>query len=562
MVVVVKYKSDGDASFNPERGAKFTRYINTLGNNEMDGQKMTDATVDQLPPTAPSGQDLFVEKHKSRRKTNAAVSATALSCRGLPSTRGSLVPKAWSEANSWITVKEVGFVGAAAKPQPPDFLSTQTLQYIVAMNRSHSFATLFLFAMLQMPRRRPSSCRRGLQTPRAPPLSEADFKEQYAFKPACNISLYGENLSRYRPGGYHPVSPGDTFKDDRYVATRKLGWGDSSTVWLVKDAFLDRWVALKIFIAELSTSRQPVAATKALCCRKDTAELVPALYDSFFHEGPNGVHLCLVMELLGPTLWNLMMYFIDICDRIHLEDVLRLTRQILSGVATFHGAGIARGDLNASNLVFTIRNLVDDDALFEALGEESLKMEIVRRDGAPLTAHMPRQFHDTPDWHSWVDEDEEDLRFVGVDDWFRTTDRMPSSDALRGACPAPEVLFEETYDYRADLWHAGCVIHELIFQNCPFMYMGNDQLYITEMIGFVEGLPPEWEPAWRCIRATSAPPPEHLLRHHSPTVSVEQSFKNKVPEAELTQLLPVIRGLLRFRPQDRISARQALALLL
>ncbi|PQK08214.1 hypothetical protein BB8028_0001g02920 [Beauveria bassiana] len=363
--------------------------------------------------------------------------------------------------------------------------------------------------MLQMPRRRPSSCRRGLQTPRAPPLSEADFKEQYAFKPACNISLYGENLSRYRPGGYHPVSPGDTFKDDRYVATRKLGWGDSSTVWLVKDAFLDRWVALKIFIAELSTSRQPVAATKALCRRKDTAELVPALYDSFFHEGPSGVHLCLVMELLGPSLWNLMMSFIDMCDRIHQEDVLRLTRQILSGVATFHGAGIARGDLNASNLVFTIRNLVDDDALFEALGEESLKMEIVRRDGAPLTAYMPRQFHDTPDWQSWVDEDEEDLRFVGVDDWFRTTDRMPSSDALRGACPAPEVLFEETYDYRADLWHAGCVIHELIFQNCPFMYMGNDQLYITEMIGFVEGLPPEWEPAWRCIRATSAPPPEH-----------------------------------------------------
>lgn len=114
MVVVVKYKSDGDASFNPEHGAKFTQYINTLGNNEMDGQKMTDATIDQLPPTAPSGQNLFVEKHKSRRKNNAAVSATALSCRELPSTRGSLVPKAWSEANGWKPVKEVGFVGAAA----------------------------------------------------------------------------------------------------------------------------------------------------------------------------------------------------------------------------------------------------------------------------------------------------------------------------------------------------------------------------------------------------------------------------------------------------------------
>ncbi|OAA36562.1 srpk domain protein [Beauveria brongniartii RCEF 3172] len=355
----------------------------------------------------------------------------------------------------------------------------------------------------------------------------ADIKEQFAFKPACIFSPYGERLTSYRPGGYHPVSLGDTFKDGRYVVARKLGWGDTSTVWLVRDVFLDRWVALKILMAELSTSRQPVAATKALRRHKDTAELMPALYDSFFHEGPSGVHMCLVMELLGPTLGNLIMYFTDMCDRIHPEDVLRLTRQILSGVATFHGAGFARGNLGGPNLVFTIRNLVDDDALFEALGEElgeePLTMELVRKDGAPLAAHMPRQFPDMPSWDSWVDEDEEDLRFVGVDRCFRTTDRMPSSDAVRCECPAPEVLFEET---------------------------------------FVEGLPPEWEPAWRCIRATSPPPPEHLLHRHSPTVNLEQSFKNKVPDPELTQLLPVIRGLLRLRPQDRISARQALALLL
>ncbi|KAM3509331.1 hypothetical protein MY10362_000666 [Beauveria mimosiformis] len=413
-----------------------------------------------------------------------------------------------------------------------------------------------------MPRWRPSSCRRRLQTPQAPPLSDADIKEQFAFKPACGFSLYGERLSSYRPGGYHPVSLGDTFKDGRYVVARKLGWGDTSTVWLVRDVFLDRWVALKILMAELSTSRQPVAATKALRRHKDTAELMPDLYDSFFHEGPSGVHMCLVMELLGPTLGNLIMYFTDMCDRIHPEDVLRLTRQILSGVATFHGAGFARGNLGDSNLVFTIRNLVDDDALFEALGEEPLTMELVRKDGAPLAAHMPRQFPSMPSWDSWVDEDEEDLRFVGVDRCFRTTDRMPSSEAVRCQSPAPEVLFEETYDYRVDLWDAGCMIYALIFQDCPFMYLCNDQLYITEMISFVEGLPPEWEPAWRCIRATSAPPPEHLLRRHSPTVNLEQSFKNKVPDPELKQLLPVIRGLLRLRPQDRISARQAFALLL
>ncbi len=43
-----------------------------------------------------------------------------------------------------------------------------------------------------------------------------------------------EDLDRYRPGGYHPVSLGDMF-NDRYVVLRKLGYGQYSTVWLARD---------------------------------------------------------------------------------------------------------------------------------------------------------------------------------------------------------------------------------------------------------------------------------------------------------------------------------------
>jgi hypothetical protein len=46
-----------------------------------------------------------------------------------------------------------------------------------------------------------------------------------------------EKLSRYRPGpgGFHPVSLGDTFKAGRYKVYHKLGWGGFSTVWLARD---------------------------------------------------------------------------------------------------------------------------------------------------------------------------------------------------------------------------------------------------------------------------------------------------------------------------------------
>ena len=44
-----------------------------------------------------------------------------------------------------------------------------------------------------------------------------------------------EFFEKYRPGGYHPVKPGDTFDGGRFSVVRKLGWGQYSTVWLAKD---------------------------------------------------------------------------------------------------------------------------------------------------------------------------------------------------------------------------------------------------------------------------------------------------------------------------------------
>lgn len=44
-----------------------------------------------------------------------------------------------------------------------------------------------------------------------------------------------EGVDSYRKGGYHAVRVGDQFNGGRYVAQRKLGWGQFSTVWLAYD---------------------------------------------------------------------------------------------------------------------------------------------------------------------------------------------------------------------------------------------------------------------------------------------------------------------------------------
>jgi serine/threonine-protein kinase SRPK3 len=52
---------------------------------------------------------------------------------------------------------------------------------------------------------------------------------------ASNLLFDQEDILTYRPGGYHPVCLGDTFKDGRYKIHHKLGWGGFSTVWLARD---------------------------------------------------------------------------------------------------------------------------------------------------------------------------------------------------------------------------------------------------------------------------------------------------------------------------------------
>lgn len=44
-----------------------------------------------------------------------------------------------------------------------------------------------------------------------------------------------EGFESYRKGGYHAVRIADQFAGGRYIAQRKLGWGQFSTVWLAYD---------------------------------------------------------------------------------------------------------------------------------------------------------------------------------------------------------------------------------------------------------------------------------------------------------------------------------------
>lgn len=168
-----------------------------------------------------------------------------------------------------------------------------------------------------------------------------------------------EDSEDYVKGGYHPVSIGETYNNSRYVVVRKLGWGHFSTVWLSRDTVTDKHVALKVVrsaahytetaIDEIKLLSRIVKANPSNPGRKH----VVSLLDSFEHKGPNGVHVCMVFEVLGENLLGLIKRWNH--RGIPMPLVKQITKQVLLGLDYMHReCGIIHTDLKPENVLIEI----------------------------------------------------------------------------------------------------------------------------------------------------------------------------------------------------------------
>ena len=152
-----------------------------------------------------------------------------------------------------------------------------------------------------------------------------------------------EDLEGYHVGGYHPVHLQDEYSDGRYRVVHKLGFG-YSTVWLARDQHMNRYVALKIIVAEASKTSSESQILRRLSNsfpNPGGRGYLSPLSDEFSIDGPNGSHLCLVSEPARCSVADSKEASINWMFSMALARAI--AAQVVLGLKDIHSSGVVHG---------------------------------------------------------------------------------------------------------------------------------------------------------------------------------------------------------------------------
>ncbi|KAM7523957.1 hypothetical protein LguiA_013859 [Lonicera macranthoides] len=291
-----------------------------------------------------------------------------------------------------------------------------------------------------------------------------------------------EGIDSYRKGGYHAVRIGDSFAKGRYIAQRKLGWGQFSTVWLAYDTQTSKYVGLKIQKSAAQFAQAAIHEIEVLCAiakgDPESSKCVVRLIDNFKHAGPNGQHWCMVLEFLGDSLLQLIKY--NRYKGLELDKVKEICRCILVGLDYLHRElGIIHTDLKPENilLVSTINPSKDPvrskaNPILErpegnpngatiSLIERRLKQRARRAVARISSKHESiGGVGSTPKPARCLDGI--DLRCKVVDFGNACWADKPIAEEIQTRqYRAPEVILQSGYSFSVDMWSFACTAFEL-----------------------------------------------------------------------------------------------------
>ncbi|KIH90538.1 hypothetical protein SPBR_00574 [Sporothrix brasiliensis 5110] len=390
-----------------------------------------------------------------------------------------------------------------------------------------------------------------------------------------------EPLEEYQDGGYHPIHLGDTIGvAGRYRVLCKLGHGGFGTVWLCRDTHDDAgYVAVKVMVADVAPETVPDLALARFDRSAPGAEHIAIPLDAFSIEGPNGVHQCLVLPVLGPCvspeLWLRM--------KQDPGPVLRdMAQQTAKAMQFLHKNGLCHGDFRPSNVLVKLASLnkLSEDELLSLLGQPK-EVHVRTESGGDLPPSSPRYLTPPADLSRLGDEYlTNQICVIDFGESYAISSPPADLGMPENYLP-PEVLLDEesAVGPACDLWALGCTLFE-IRQQIPLFYMiyDTDDL-LSEMVRFFGKMPQGWWDKWEARADFFDEQGAWLREGDTEAWSLEVALSKPIEivdpgsgehddvartslitsEAEQKRMADLLYKLFRYEPEKRLSAEEVVA---
>ncbi|KAI1483538.1 kinase-like protein [Daldinia eschscholtzii] len=351
-----------------------------------------------------------------------------------------------------------------------------------------------------------------------------------------------ESLEKYRPGGYHPITIGDTL-GGQYCIVDKLGFGGYSTVWLAYNDSSKHYVAIKVGIANSPTIegrsvRKEAKLLQALSKDLPSPLFVPPILDIFDIQGPNGTHQCYAMI---PAQCNLRE--ISSGRLFSLKVSRALSYGISLAISHIHSKGYVHGDVHLRNVLLRLDSSLDQFPI----------TKLYEKYGPPETIPITRR-------------DRKPRKYLTVR--FRRGKDCRTPLAMR----PPEARFESEapLSFSADIWSLAVAIWEVLGMKAIFSseFVTEDDV-ASQQIDVLGPMPSKWWERWD-ERAQFFDDNGHPKDGRQVWPPLEEAFEEgiqkyrrkwKVGEfdkEEIAAILDLIRRMLTFLPKERLSIEEVL----
>ena len=446
-----------------------------------------------------------------------------------------------------------------------------------------------------------------------------------------------EDQSEYKPGGYHPVQIGERYLN-RYTIIQKLGWGQFSTVWLAKDNVTNSYVALKIqkssyhyteaamdeiniLIKTTKSYEDPVwlrSLEEYSVPYSQRGSFVVQLLSHFVHKGKNGKHICMIFELLGVNLLEIVKLYEY--KGIPIPLVRTIARQVLIGLDYLHRiCGVIHTDIKPENILLQLTQAQLSDLINKRyfankfpyelpsespIADPSIELGHFHVDGVKKVVKR-RRYSKRPCGEELEEETQARSKSVHSEDsggehavtsrrrksWNFDRDIVKTKPRLRenlmvkiadlgNACfgkkhfssviqtrqyRSPEVILGIKYGFSADIWSFGCMVIELITGEFLFEpssgedYSKNSD-HLAQMWEALGNFPVQW--ARKGKRYNKYFTSKGKLRN----IDVIRIWllkdiliqKYRIIPSEAESICDFVKGMLTFQPGYRSTARECL----